>query len=362
MTGFLQQANTNMKNLKMTLLLMLPFAISGAQCVLYPTVTPNNLILCPQTSDTLWTQSFQTYQWYKGTNAIPGETNQYLVVDAFNDAGYYFSVAVTQDTCSGTSPQVLVDGWAFLPPFVITDGDPGTIDSNGVPHHCPGDTVLLIAGMPYDTLLQWYDNGSPIPGANDDTLVVTSTGNFTMSGAPSLCPNFVQSLGVTIPFQFSPVLAPAITMQGNMLVCSIPSGVTYQWYLNGNSIPGATSVSYTPAVTGNYTVEVTDANGCTFMSNVYSFTVGIYERTAGSFSIYPNPAGESATIIGESMLPPGIILVRDITGRLVESIAVHAHENKLELNTAQLENGMYFLELLNEKQERQTLLRLIIKK
>src|SRR5690606_8282712 len=95
---------------------------AGAQCPFTATVTPNNLILWPSTQDTLWTQVYDSYQWYKAGQPIAGATNQYLVVDHFMDAGSEFSVEVTANSCTEMSDTVLVDGWAFLPPVVMHEG------------------------------------------------------------------------------------------------------------------------------------------------------------------------------------------------------------------------------------------------
>ena len=71
------------------------------------TIFPNNLILCPNTTDTIWTQLADSYQWldYLG-NPIAGATNQSLEVYS----GYY-SVITTINGCDERSPEMLVDGW-----------------------------------------------------------------------------------------------------------------------------------------------------------------------------------------------------------------------------------------------------------
>lgn len=164
-------------------------------CVHNPTVTPNNLILCPNTTDTLWTQPYDSYQWYKDGNLIPNATNQYYVVSAFNDAGSSFKVNATLNACAEMSPEVLVDGWAFLGVTVITEGLQDTL--------CAGeDTLLLIMGMPYDTHIQWTKGGVPLQGEINDTLIVTTSGLYSVSGAPSTCPNYIQNLGFDLEYTF----------------------------------------------------------------------------------------------------------------------------------------------------------------
>ncbi|MEC4049873.1 T9SS type B sorting domain-containing protein [Flavobacterium sp. SUN046] len=86
------------------------------------------------------------------------------------------------------------------------------------------------------------------------------------------CPVTVQ-----IPFVVHPV--PKIYRNGNELVCSnfpnftvtpdagITDGTatnayTYQWYLNGAAIPGATAYTHTISTAGVYTVYVTNIYGC----------------------------------------------------------------------------------------------------
>lgn len=163
-------------------------------CDHMPIITPGSIILCPNTSDTLWTQHYDTLQWYKDGMPILNATDSFYVVDAFADGGSTFTVSATLNNCTQISEPVLVDGWVFLLPSVITEGNIDTI--------CVGDTLLLIMGLPYTTNIQWTRNGLDIEGATDDTLVVTTSGGYSVSGAPAQCPNYIQDLGLTLTYNF----------------------------------------------------------------------------------------------------------------------------------------------------------------
>ena len=167
-----------------------------AQCTHNPTVTPNNLIFCPSGGfDTLWTQNYQGYQWFKDGVLQVGDTLRYRRVTHL-DAGSMFSVDATLNGCTERSPQVMVDGWVFLLPVVATDGLRFPL--------CIGDTLRLRLLPPYTMHIQWTNGGVPIPGATDDTLIVTTDGDYSVSGAPELCPAFLQQLGVTLSYRFVP--------------------------------------------------------------------------------------------------------------------------------------------------------------
>jgi len=57
---------------------------------------------------------------------------------------------------------------------------------------------------------------------------------------------------------------PVITISGDTLTST--SAITYQWYLNSVSIPGATDLQYIAQQSGFYYVEITDSAGCTSIS------------------------------------------------------------------------------------------------
>ena len=310
----------------------LTFGAVRAQCTLTPTITPTSPILCPNSTDTLrTTQPYQTYQWYKNNVAIPGATNATLAVDYFNDAGYNFSVFVTQDTCSGTSAQNLVDGWVFLLPIVISSGNT---------NFCPGDTEYLVLMPPYEVNIQWTNNNVPIPGATDDTLIVTQTGNYSVSGAPQICPQFVQQLGVTLTLLFSGPQTPVITYSNGVLSTVNFSGYTYQWSDTSGPIAGATTFSYTPSQSGVYTVTVTDGNGCSATSQPYSWVVGIAETAApqiwlqqGINHVYT--AGISVS--GENRE----LKVLDIAGRILFVLPVPAGSTQATIDLSNEGEGIY---------------------
>lgn len=177
------------------------FVQASAQCSFNPTVT-GNLLVCPQSTTALSTQNYSAYQWYsrpygsQSAQPVAGAAAQTFEV-GFLETPVYVSVAATLDGCTEQSPEVLVDGITFLPPTVLTEGD-FTIGSNGELLICSGDSVWMVALQPYTVNLQWYNNNVAIPGATHDTLVVTSPGEYSMSGSPAPCPNLVLPLGVNI--------------------------------------------------------------------------------------------------------------------------------------------------------------------
>lgn len=171
-------------------------------CGISPTVT-GELLICPDDVTTLSTQQYDSYQWYTRPygstivpEASPGDTTQNFVVSS-NMGPMYVSVKVTDDTCTATSPEVLVDGRVFLPLTVTSFGDFSvTIDGEQV--ICPGESITMVVNLPFTQNFVWFDGNDPIPGGNDDTLVVTQPGNYWVVASPAECPNWADALGTPI--------------------------------------------------------------------------------------------------------------------------------------------------------------------
>ncbi|HZG00773.1 MAG TPA: T9SS type A sorting domain-containing protein [Chitinophagales bacterium] len=245
---------------------------AGGPCDFVPEITPANLILCPGTTDTLFASPSDdgAYQWFMAGNAIAGATNQFLVVETEN-ALLPFAVEVTVDGCTDTSEAVTYDAHNFQLPFVIHGGDEGTMGPNGEVVICTGDTFTLTTN--YTANVQWENAAGPIAGANDSILFITESGVYTVSGAPSVCPNYIQPLGLNVVVIVNEPVTPVITQSNDSLFAS-PMSADYQWFLNGSAVPGATNANYVPMVSGNYTVVTTDFNMCGAESTPIAVTVG----------------------------------------------------------------------------------------
>lgn len=228
----------------------------AAQCVFNPTVT-GDLLVCPQGSVTLGTQQYDAYQWYRRdfpngiAQPIPGATTPILTVN-YDDTPVYISVAATKDGCTEQSPEVLTDGLAFLPVVVLSEGE-FEVGPNGEQIICTGDTIYQIVLQPYTINIQWYDDQDEIPGATDDTLVVTQPGIYWVSGSPETCPEYTASLGVQIPVIWGS--SPGCTTgakepESSFEVTILPN-------------PARTSVFIAADVPGNIRLVLFDAQGKT---------------------------------------------------------------------------------------------------
>jgi alpha-tubulin suppressor-like RCC1 family protein len=140
---------------------------------------------------------------------------------------------------------------------------------------------------------------------------------------------------------------PTVTITANMDTLTTIAGVSYQWYFNGSAIPGATGQSHITSSSGNYTVEVTFANGCMGTSAIYFHSmVTIDELGIGSLIIYPNPTnGVLFIVFDKELLGVVQLLIVDQTGRIVLESILSESEMNYSLDVSTLNDGLYILSL-----------------
>ena len=111
----------------------------------------------------------------------------------------------------------------------------------------------------------------------------------------------------------------------------------YLWRLDGTPIPGATRQSYTVTKSGDYSVTVTDKNGCSGTSEVWkvALAVGDVLPDPGSIKVYPNPASDVINV--ESPVDVSITI-----GGPDGKLLLHS-ENARSVNISHLADGMYII-------------------
>jgi uncharacterized delta-60 repeat protein len=189
------------------------------------------------------------------------------------------------------------------------------------------------------------EDGTVNTGFGTEGLMVfdlnDNTGTHHLSNLLEVAPNHWIAAGSAAGFLFRKYTdqsnVPHITRNGAQLFSS-GSG-TFQWYLGGTLIPGATSNPYTAVENGVYSVEITDMFGCTMMSDAVEVnSVGIAGRESPGISVYPNPFSDRLTVT-YVMGGPAEIVIFDATSRAMMQASF---SGTVTLNTQDLPGGIYF--------------------
>jgi len=174
---------------------------------------------------------------------------------------------------------------------------------------------------------------------------------FTFNSNDNYCPaNGVSSLTLALS-----VSGPVLQTSGADLYISAP-GSTFQWYLDGVAIAGATDSIYTPTVQGIYSVMATNGNGCSLISNALPRTFTSIESTSikeFTMNIAPNPIdknGLSLLISSPSAIQMNVQIV-DQLGRSVYNQVVNMNEGDqhIILDPGILATGIYTIQMMNGK-------------
>ena len=216
-----------------------------------------------------------SYQWLRNGSAIAGATaSSYTTpVTAGSDSGATFSVTVSNmaGTVTSSAAELMVN----VPPTITLQ--PVTMTVNAGATATFGVAATGTAPLSY----QWYRSGAAIPGAVASSYTTSVTSGTDNGAVFTVTVSNVAGTATSAAATLNVHVGPTITLQpvsqtanaGQTATFSVAATgthpMTYQWYLNGAAIAGATANFYTtPVVSGTnsgaaYTVTVTNIVGTT---------------------------------------------------------------------------------------------------
>lgn len=281
---------------------------SSVLATVNPSVVPSVSIVASQTTICTGTNvtftatsinggTAPSYQWkLNGANIGGATTANYASSTLAN--GSLISVVLTSNNPCASTNTVTSSGIAIS---VTTSVTPSVSISAPQTTICSGTSVTFTAA-PTNAgtapIYQWRLNGSSITGANGISYTSSTLGNnsqislsMTSNNACASVPT-VQSNTLTVTYAAS--IIPVARISASQTTICTGSNVTflatstnggtsptYQWRLNGNTIPGATNASYSTTTLVNnsqISVQLKSSDLCaspsTATSNIVTITVG----------------------------------------------------------------------------------------
>lgn len=113
---------------------------------------------------------------------------------------------------------------------------------------------------------------NPLCTKNDTTRLMTTTCNQNLAGVfTTRLQNRLSCDSIVIKtIIYTPASKPTITRSNDTL--SSTFALTYQWYRNDTLLGGSINRILKTSIAGNYKVEITDANGCKALSDIFVVT------------------------------------------------------------------------------------------
>ncbi|TKG96054.1 T9SS type A sorting domain-containing protein [Puteibacter caeruleilacunae] len=216
------------------------------------------------------------------------------------------SVDVVDAECDGTVTAMVSeaagdeashDYW-----FSITADDatePGTLQASGTFNNVAiGSYLMWVKDADHDSMISvpFVVTGNPV--VNDVTTYVFAGGMVTgpdgedygVAAEAHVVKYMVEGCERTTNLTVMELPAPEITADGDVLTASAYTvDVTYQWYKDGEMVDGATGMTLEDAMTGNYTVMVTE------VENSSSATSAAYAHDSTPMPLSYSPTSGSTT-------------------------------------------------------------------
>lgn len=265
---------------------------------------------------------------FGGTLARSFSVESSVEINAVVGGGASGNITVTSPKGRGT-----LAGFTFIP----------KIGADGPINFCSGGSVTLTSTAIENN--QWYKNASAISGALAKTLVVNSSGTYSVKTTS----NGITTASDDIAIAVTTVPTPVITLDAsNNLVSSATTG--NQWYLDGNLIAGANGQTYHPTQSGSYTVRDTLNNCVSDFAAAYSFVVtGIINLGNRQYiRIYPNPVKNSLNVEWNIIGSPALnVDITDLQGRRM--LSFKNIRNATTIDLSRFPQSIYIIKIYSDR-------------
>lgn len=295
-------------------------------------ITLDKTSICPGETFTLTASGAVEYFWFDERTIDPVSTDDTYTTQLYENRTFYLLGQISSGC--GDTTSINIELAPALENVSIQASE--TII-------CSGEAVIF-TGTGADSYFWFYQNDTI---STDPTVELTFTSSSTigMAGTVSTgCPGFDQS-NITVNENPEAI----VTLDGLELTSSV--GESYQWYLDGVEIEGATSITYAANTVGSYYVKLIDANGCTDLSDLVELTITSLQDLGlpTQLSAYPNPnSGNFSVEIKSSETGKFDYQMLDVLGKVIKSGSfiklseIHRMEFQLDQGS-----GVYFLQISN---------------
>ncbi len=240
---------------------------------------------------------------YPNTSTGPGNVSFSTRFDYSSSAMAEVSGIVIGDLDGDFVPDIATSGWNSNA-IRFHRNTSAQVDNTPPSALCKNITVALSPSGTVVVTPQMIDNGSG-DACGIGSLMINGQSSITFNcsniGSNTVTLTVTDKAGNVTSCTASVTVAPAAVIvsgqttvcQGQTVAMSANLGDSYQWQKDGVDIPGATSQNFTATVSGNYSVTVTNAGGCSGTSAPVAIVVN------------DNPTVDVTPSGSASLCPPG---------------------------------------------------------
>ena len=217
--------------------------------------------------------------------------------------------------------------------YIATSSNPsigGTTSGNGIYHYGETCTVTATPAQGYE-FVNWKENGSVVS--------TDASYSFTVNNGRNLVANFaLQTFEIMTsvePAEGGTVTGGGTYNYGEEVTIVVETNEDWafvNWTENGTVVSEDKTFTFIATANRN------------FVANLM-YTEGIGEQGLHTLVIYPNPVNDKLTVEAEDAI--GTVEIYNLMGALVYN--QKGCTNKVEINTTEMQSGIYFIRMTNDK-------------